>query len=137
VLITLARGGGLLLAAAVTLFLLYRSEVIGPLRALGFSLLAIVVLSPVIQPWYLCWGFVFLAPIADRGVRRVLLGASAVSCFLGLPGGRVLLTELGLANPWLVAAFSAALVAIAAALVLPRLRRRASTVPAPVLESAV
>jgi hypothetical protein len=122
--ITAARGGGLLLAVAITIWLLIHSEEVGPLRAFGGSLLAIVVLSPVIQPWYLCWGFILLAPVADRAVRRVLLGASAASCFLGLPGGRVLIQELGVANPWFVALFSGALIAIAAALVLPRLRRR-------------
>jgi alpha-1,6-mannosyltransferase len=128
-LISAARGGGLLLAAALTVWLLIHSDRIGPLRALGFSLVALVVLSPVIQPWYLCWGFVFLAPVAERAVRRVLIGASAFGCFLGLPGGRVLIHEISIANPWHVAAFAAVLVAIAASLVLPRIRKRGSASP--------
>ncbi|HWD24163.1 MAG TPA: polyprenol phosphomannose-dependent alpha 1,6 mannosyltransferase MptB, partial [Acidimicrobiales bacterium] len=53
VLISVCRAGGLLLAAAITLWLLIHSGQIGHLRALGFSLLALVVFSPVIQPWYL------------------------------------------------------------------------------------
>ncbi len=124
VIISIARAGGLLLAGVWCLRLLVRSDESGELRALGYSLLIVVLLSPVVQPWYLCWGFVFLAPVADRAVRRVLIGASAVSCFLGLPGGRVLIQELGAANPLLVALFSAALIAIAATLVLPSRRRR-------------
>jgi hypothetical protein len=125
-LISVARGGGLLLAVVIALWLLLHSERIGPLYALGFSLLALVVLSPVIQPWYLCWGFVFLAPVAERAVLRLVLVASAISCFLGLPGGRVLLREISIANPLLVAAFSAVLLAIGASVVLPRIRRRGS-----------
>jgi hypothetical protein len=123
-LITLARGSGLTLAALISIWLLLHSDEIGPLRALGGSLIALVVLSPVVQPWYLCWGFVFLAPVADRAVRRLMVGASLAMCYLGLPGGRVLLRELAVANPLLVIAFSLALVALAVALALPRLRRR-------------
>ena len=38
---------------------------IGSLQAIGWSLFAVVVLGPVVQPWYLSWGFVFLAPVAE------------------------------------------------------------------------
>ncbi|HWD24523.1 MAG TPA: hypothetical protein VG368_03580, partial [Acidimicrobiales bacterium] len=81
----------------------------------------------------LCWGIVFLAPVADRAVRRVLIGASVFSCFLGLPGAHVLIRELAIANPWFVALFSVVLVALAMALVRPRLRQRGSE-RAPALE---
>jgi hypothetical protein len=121
-LLTLARGTGLLLAAAVGLRLLLRADEIGSLRALGWSLVAVVVLSPVVQPWYACWGFVFLAPVAEGRILKIVVIASGVACFVGLPGGRVLVNELAAANPLLVAVAAAALVAIAIFFLRPRAR---------------
>ncbi|MCU1495768.1 MAG: hypothetical protein JWO62_3532 [Acidimicrobiaceae bacterium] len=122
-LLTLARTMGLLLAAAISITLLVRSERIGSLRALGWSLIAIVVLSPVVQPWYAAWGFVFLAPVVEGRVRRAIVICSGVACFVGLPGGAVLVRELGVANPFLTAAASFVLVGIVAVILMPRLRR--------------
>lgn len=121
-LITLARGSGLLLAAVAGVVLLLRSDDIGPLRALGWSLVLVVLLGPVIQPWYASWGFVFLAPVVVRRSRRFVMIFSAVSCFLGLPGGAALVHELGVANPLLLALTSAALVGLGALMVLPHWR---------------
>ena len=123
ILLTLARGSALLAAAVIALLLLMRSEEIGSIRALGFSLNAIVVLSPVIQPWYAAWGFVVLAPIAQGRVRQVLVVVSGISCFLGLPGGRVLVDELGIANPVLVGLAAAALLGVGTIVVYPKLRK--------------
>jgi hypothetical protein len=128
--ITIARGSGLLAAGLIALYLLANSERIGPLSAMGWTFLAIVVLSPVVQPWYLAWGFVFLAPVAEGAVRRLLIIGSGCACFLQVPGGSTLLTEIGEANPWLVAVASAVLVTIAVLLVVPRLRRREGGAPA-------
>ncbi len=122
-LLTLARGTGFALAGVIGVVLLLRSEQIGPLRALGWSLIAVVALSPVVQPWYMVWGIVFLAPVAERGVRRLIVGYSAVACFLGLPGARVLVRELELASPLRLGAASLVLVAFIALVLAPRLRR--------------
>jgi hypothetical protein len=122
-LLTLARGTGLLVAAVVSVVLLLRSEQIGPLRALGWSLIVIVVLSPVVQPWYAAWGFVFLAPVVEGAARRAVVIFSGVTCFVGLPGAKVLVRELGAANPLAVGAAVAALLGIVAVILLPRLRR--------------
>ncbi len=121
-LLTLARGTGLLLAGWVALRLLIRSEKMGSLKALGWSLIAIVVLSPVVQPWYASWGFVFLAPVAVGKVRRLIVIFSGIACFVGLPGGRVLVNELSVANPLLVAFAAAALLGILVLLVAPQAR---------------
>jgi alpha-1,6-mannosyltransferase len=122
-LLTLTRGSAMLLAIGISLRLLVRSDRVGPLAAIGWTLVAFAVLGPVVQPWYLTWGFVFLAPVAEGGARKVLCIASAASCFLGLPGGFVLVHELSVANPVLVVIACIALVVLLAALVLPRLRR--------------
>lgn len=125
VLLTICRGSALVLAVVIGLWLLWNSQRIGSLKALGYTLLVFVVLSPVVQPWYAAWGFVMLAPIAQRRMRRVLMLFSGVSCFLQLPGGSVLVNEITIANPILVAVACAALVALAALLVAPRFRNRA------------
>ena len=123
ILLTLTRGAGLLAAAAISLVLLVESERVGPLRALGWSLIAIVVLSPVVQPWYLAWGFVFLAPVVEGRVRRAVVVASGIACFVGLPGVHVLVHELAVANPLVVGGTAVLLLAIVALVLLPRLRR--------------
>ncbi len=101
--LTVTRVLGLLTAAAVSAFLLWHSDRVGSLRALGISLLLFVVLGPVVQPWYLTWGVILLAPIAAGRTRGVLIALSAAAPFIGLPGGRTLLDELIHANPLAVA----------------------------------
>ncbi len=123
VLLTVTRGTAFALAFAVGLRMLLRSDKIGPLRAIGWTLIAFVILGPVVQPWYAAWGFVFLAPVVEGQVRRVVMGFSAVACFLQLPGGRVLLHELAIANPALIVGAALLLALIAAAYLYPKLRR--------------
>lgn len=79
-----ARAVGLALAAATSVGLVLKSRV-GVMQALGWSLLAFVVLGPVVWPWYETWGFVFLAVIAERWTLRLLLALSAIGCFADLP----------------------------------------------------
>jgi hypothetical protein len=55
-------------------------------RTVGYALLALALLSPVMYPWYLLPGIVCLAPAAT-GVRRVtVLALSVVCCLLNPPG---------------------------------------------------
>jgi hypothetical protein len=63
----------------------------GPFAAFGLALLAIVLLGPVVHPWYLLWGLVPLAAAArpashPRG-RRALAGMSVIVAVLLLPTG--------------------------------------------------
>jgi alpha-1,6-mannosyltransferase len=95
---------GLAAAAGFSVYLLLRSDRVGALRAMGISMLLFVVLGPVVQPWYLTWGVVLLAPVAVGKLRAVLVAVSALSPFIGLPGGRTLLDELIHYNPVAVAA---------------------------------
>jgi hypothetical protein len=85
--IRFARALGLVLAAclSVGLMLRYRTDTV---RALGWSLLAFVILGPIVWPWYETWGFVFLAVIAESWTLSLLLALSAVACFADLPGIR-------------------------------------------------
>jgi alpha-1,6-mannosyltransferase len=74
-------------------WLLFNSDRIGTLKALGITLLVFVILGPVVQPWYLSWGLILLAPVALGRLRSLILGLSMVSAFIELPGAT------GLTNP--------------------------------------
>jgi len=92
--ISVTRVIGLVIAATVMLWLLFNADRIGWLKAVGLSLLVLVVLGPVVQPWYLSWGILVLAPLAMGRLRAWLIGLSVVSPFLGLPGGHSLLNAI-------------------------------------------
>jgi hypothetical protein len=94
------------LAALIAVVLLVRSGRIGPIEALGWSLLAFAVLGPVVWPWYETWGFVFLAVAAERWTLRLLLVLSAVGCVADVPSPHLLIAG----SPVLVAVCWALLV---------------------------
>ena len=55
-------------------------------RTIGYSLLAMALLAPVLFPWYLLWGTICLAPTAN-GTRRVaVLALCAAGCVLAPEG---------------------------------------------------
>jgi hypothetical protein len=99
---------------------------------MGLTMLLVVVLGPVVQPWYLSWGLLLLAPVATRKVCSLIVGLSVFSVFVGLPGGRQLAWDLLHANPLSVAlALLACLAILTVPLtpfdrerLLPRWRRR-------------
>jgi alpha-1,6-mannosyltransferase len=121
--LTLVRGVAMMAAAVIGLRLLLRSNRRTSGRAIGLTLLAIAVLGPVTQPWYLTWAIVVLAAVAAPRLRACLIALSCGASFLGLPGALTLVRELTVANPLLVAAASLALVAIAVLIVAPTLAR--------------
>jgi alpha-1,6-mannosyltransferase len=112
-----ARSAGLVLAAVLSFGLILRWRRVGEVQALGFSLLAFVVLGPVVWPWYETWGFVFLAVVAEGWTLRLLLILSAVGCFADVPGTRF----LGAPDPVVTVVAWAVLVGAVAAYVMVRL----------------
>jgi hypothetical protein len=101
--LSMTRGLGMIAACGTALWLLLRSDRIGALRAMGLSMLVIVALGPVVQPWYLSWGLVVLAPVATGKVRTLIVGSSIAAAFIGLPAGRQLVADLFQADPLTVA----------------------------------
>jgi alpha-1,6-mannosyltransferase len=101
--LSVTRFVGLSAALCAGLWLLWRSEKIGSLQAIGLTLVLVVVLGPVVQPWYLSWGLVLLAPVAVGRIRSLIIGLSVGSAFIGLPGGSQLATDLLHADPLQVA----------------------------------
>ena len=94
------RPGGRRRCPAV--WLLLNSDRIGTLKALGLTLLLFVLLGPVVQPWYLSWGLILLAPVALGQLRSLVIGLSMVTAFIELPGGTQLVTTLLHGDPLLI-----------------------------------
>jgi hypothetical protein len=97
--LTGTRAIGLLAAAAIAVWCLWQRERIGLLSALGITMLAFVLLGPVVQPWYLTWGIILLAPVATGRMLYFILGISTVVPFIGLTGGTDLLNQLVHTDP--------------------------------------
>jgi hypothetical protein len=89
---------GLAAAAAISLRMLIRlpgprpGQDSEPVRALGWSIFAFVLLGPVIWPWYYAWAFVFLAVVAEGWTLRLLAALSAIACFATMPTPRLLIS---------------------------------------------
>jgi hypothetical protein len=100
--LSVCRFLGLVGAAVAGVWLLLNSDRIGTLKALGTTLLLFVLLGPVVQPWYLSWGLLLLAPVALGRLRSLIIGLSMVTAFIELPGGTQLVTTLFHGDPLLI-----------------------------------
>lgn len=81
----------LIVVAVVTLRMLVATYTgrVNPVGALGVSMAVLVLLFPVVQPWYLLWALVPLAAWATKPAFRVpAVGISAFVCIVGpMPNG--------------------------------------------------
>ncbi len=62
--LTVLRPAGTILGIAVAGLLIIRADRLGGPLAMGLALLALAVTTPAVWPWYLIWGFVFVATVA-------------------------------------------------------------------------
>lgn len=84
------RAVGVMIAGAFMLRMLLATlwGRIHPVGGLGVSMLVLVILFPVVHPWYMLWSLVPLAAWANRTLFRVLAVAySALMSFFVLPRG--------------------------------------------------
>jgi hypothetical protein len=129
-----ARAAALAVAAVIVCVLVLRTDRLGTPRALGWSLLVVVFLGPIVWPWYETWGLVFLALASDAWSRRVVLVLSALACFATVPArvtattADVVVTVVGLVGVVAVAAFSLRRVR-ASAVAVPIRRGSSGSVP--------
>ena len=86
---------GPVLAVAIGLWALRRLPDIGLPRAMGIALMAVVLLGPTVQPWYLLWSVPILAITAGPRTATVIKGLSVAVCLLGVVGLGQLTGELG------------------------------------------
>jgi hypothetical protein len=101
--LSITRFCGLMTAVAFTIWLLWNSGNRGWVRSLGLALILFVELGPVVQPWYLAWGLILLAASYQGREHFWLLALSITGPFIGIPGGRQLLSGLVHSNPLLIA----------------------------------
>jgi alpha-1,6-mannosyltransferase len=77
--LAVARLVGLAAAGGVCLLLLWRCwrGRLDPLAGVGVGLGAVVLLGPVVHPWYLLWAAI---PLAASATRRVFRSAATAAC---------------------------------------------------------
>jgi hypothetical protein len=121
VLLTVVRGLGALAAGAIGLRLLLRSRGgVSSLRGIGLTLLAVVVLGPIMQPWYLAWGVVVLGAVAAGRLRLALIWLTVTVTFLGVGDAQYFVSQLNKSSPVIVGLASAGMAVL---LFAPMLRR--------------
>jgi len=77
---------GPLVALAICARAIRRLPVAGLPRTMGVCLLALVLLGPIVQPWYLLWGLVVLATTAGLRTARAIESLSIAISVLGVVG---------------------------------------------------
>jgi len=82
------------LMAAICAYAVIRIDRLGLIRGIGFVLVAVAVLSPVLQPWYLIWGLALLACVHGTLAHRTCLALASITPFMGLPGGPQLAAQI-------------------------------------------
>jgi alpha-1,6-mannosyltransferase len=86
-LLSVTRAVALVLAAAGITYLIWRAPKIGTIRACGIALALVVVLGPVVLPWYALWGVIPLAASGRRIERGYAALASIVLFLMVQPSG--------------------------------------------------
>lgn len=125
-LLSVSRTAGYVVAAGLIAWLLWQSRHHGVLPALALSLLVLVALGPVFQPWYLAWGLFCVAPMAAGRWRVLLIGVSTFATVATLPRFEPLIASTGLAGDL----FGLVALAGLASLASPRVIARLASVPA-------
>ena len=127
--LSVTRWAGLTVAAAFALRMLWATYrgTIHPVGGLGVSTFVLVVLFPVVHPWYPLWAVLPLAAWANRFTFRAsVAGYSALVSFLVLPRG-LRLQAAAVATIYGSAVVGFILLAACVALALRVWRRRRST----------
>jgi hypothetical protein len=113
----LATGARITTVAAmvcVVVYLLVTARQRALERTVGYALLAVALLAPVLFPWYLLWGTLCLAPTASGSRRGVVVALCAAGCVLAPPGFTTLTANV----------LTGVSLGVIASIVVPLLRRR-------------
>jgi hypothetical protein len=118
---------GLIGAVALGLYATWRVPQLGLLRAMGLALVGLVLLGPIVWPWYLVWGVALLAVAQGQRTTRALIWCSVTASLLGALGPQDVVRDLGAMGFVLDLAL---LLALAAAAITPIQRHVRSAPPA-------
>jgi hypothetical protein len=99
--LTVAHIVGPLVALGICIRAVRRLPSVGLPRTLGVCLLALVLLGPIVQPWYLLWGLVILATTAGARSARAIAFLSVAVSVLGVVGLGQLASEWSSLTPLL------------------------------------
>lgn len=124
----LATGGriaALAAACCVVAYLVISFRTRALERTIGYALLTMALLAPVVYPWFVIWGLVCLAPSARGTARDWIVALSCVGVLVNLPGF----------SDAASGAITAAAAAVAAAVLLSRTLARRRQRPEPPLIS--
>lgn len=91
--LVITRGIGIAVSLAFMVRMLIATfrGVINPVGGFGVSTFVLVVLFPVVHPWYMLWAIVPLAAWANQNLfRYAAIGYSSLMCFFVLPRGLAL-----------------------------------------------
>ncbi len=113
------RDTGTALSLLIALFLLLNSHKTEWINNLGISFVIIVMLSPVVQPWYLSWGFMILSFTSKGKFRKFAMVLAVISTFFGLPGGKTFVKQLVISSPFLLVPSALILLVVLFAPVIP------------------
>jgi len=111
------------MAIAISLWALRRLPDIGLPRAMGIALLAIVLLGPTVQPWYLLWSIPLLSITAGARMAKAIKVLSVAACLLAAVGLGQLIGELSSLGPLYEMLFFLALAASIVVPIQPMLQR--------------
>jgi alpha-1,6-mannosyltransferase len=81
-----AHAVGPLIAVVICVWALRHLPTIGLPRVMGIGLLALVLLGPIVQPWYLLWGVVVIAITAGPRTSAAIALLSVSVSVLGVVG---------------------------------------------------
>jgi hypothetical protein len=120
--VAVARGVCMAIAVSLVAYLVLRPEGRTPVRGLTLAFLAVILLGPVVQPWYLLWALPLAAAsgLKPRSLRWVLAGVAAFTLY-GMWETSATADNLFDLSDWLGMAAAAAAVAFAVS-VSPRER---------------
>jgi hypothetical protein len=105
----LATGGRIttmLAAVCAVIYLTVTARRRALAQTIGYGLIAVGLLGPVLYPWYMLWGVVCLAPTARAERRDLVVLVSASACLFDPPGftrfitDNLSLTALAIAFAW-------------------------------------
>lgn len=91
--LVITRGIGIIISLAFMVRMLIATfrGTINPVGGFGVSIFLLVVLFPVVHPWYMLWAILPLAAWANQNLfRYAAIGYSSVMCFFVLPRGLAL-----------------------------------------------
>ena len=100
--LSIFRESGTVLSLALATYFLLSSHKNEWIVSLGVAFLLVVMLSPVVQPWYLSWGIILMSFSQRSRAKSIALALAIITTFYGLPSGLLLIQQIFKTSPLVV-----------------------------------